>query len=51
MFRKKKERNNLVQAVKNSETVIIMGEMGSGKSTRTYIIICCLFFKYDLIVK
>ncbi|GES73943.1 ATP-dependent RNA helicase Prh1 [Rhizophagus clarus] len=29
------ERNNLVQEVKKSETIIIMGEMGSGKSTQT----------------
>ncbi|EXX55476.1 Prp22p [Rhizophagus irregularis DAOM 197198w] len=29
------ERNNLVQAVKKNETIIIMGEMGSGKSTQT----------------
>jgi len=33
----KTERNNLVQALKENDTIIIMGEMGSGKSTRTYI--------------
>ncbi|CAI2170721.1 933_t:CDS:10 [Funneliformis geosporum] len=29
------ERNNLVQELKENDTIIIMGEMGSGKSTQT----------------
>ncbi|RHZ71110.1 hypothetical protein Glove_262g16 [Diversispora epigaea] len=30
-----KEQKNLIETVKNNETIIIIGEMGSGKSTQT----------------